>query len=307
MKEKELVCKDGHRLFFREWIPETEPIAVLHLLHGMVEHSLRYDEFANYLNSLGIVVYAQDHRGHGYTKAEDEKGWFADKNGWSIVASDSWELDQRIMIEYPDLPLLLMGHSMGSFLARTMIVKHPDSYAATIICGTGASQGLLGKIGYLIASNHAKKFGNKMPDKKLDKLSFGSYNKKIANPKTAYDWLSKDEKEVQKYIEDPLCGFVCSSRFYMDLIDGVEFANSVDNIQKVSKTMPILIISGDKDPVGNYGEGVKKVYSLYKKAGCLDVTLKLVKDGRHEILNETDKAETMKYIASWLTSKLGDK
>jgi Lysophospholipase len=307
MREMELSCKDGHRLFFRSWIPDSEPVAVLHLLHGMAEHSLRYDAFARYLNSFGIAVYAQDHRGHGYTKAEDEKGWFADCNGWNVIASDSWELDLKIMAEYPDIPLLLMGHSMGSFLARTMISCHPDAYAAAVICGSGAGKGIAGKVGLMLARRNARKFGPRMPDKRLDKLSFGSYNKKIANPETPFDWLSRDNAEVKKYIDDPLCGFICSSSFFADLITGVEVANSRENARCVSKTLPMLIISGDADPVGDWGEGVKKVYSLYTKAGVRDVTIHLVKGGRHEILNETDKAETMEYIASWLLSKLGVK
>lgn len=307
MQERELICKDGHSLFFRTWIPETAPVAVLHLLHGMAEHSLRYNEFALYLNSLGFVVYAQDHRGHGYTKEEDEKGWFAEQEGWEQIASDSWELDQKILSEYRDLPLLLMGHSMGSFLARTMIVKHPDAYAACVICGSGSSQGIAGTVGKMIASKHAKKYGSRMPDKKMDKLCFGSFNKKVQDPKTPFDWLSKDEAEVQKYIDDPLCGFLCSSSFFVDLITGVEFANSKENANKVSKNLPLLIISGDKDPVGGYGAGIKKIYALYTKAGIKDVTLKLVKDGRHELLNETDKYDTMNYIGSWLVSKIGGK
>lgn len=307
MNEKEMILKDGHRLFFRTWIPEREPIAVFHILHGMAEHSLRYDEFANYLNTLGIAVYAQDHRGHGFTKAEDEKGWFAEKNGWSLVASDSWELDQRILAEYPDIPLILMGHSMGSFLARTMIVKHPEAYAAVIICGTAKGKGILSKIGSFIATRDAKKYGSKMPNNLLNKMSFGSYNKKIENPKTPFDWLSRDDKEVRKYIEDPLCGFVCSSGFFIDLLYGISYANDKENAGKVFKSLPMLIISGEKDPVGDYGDGVKKVYSMYKSVGCTDVSMKLFKDDRHELLNEYDKLEIMEYISSWIFTKLSDK
>lgn len=306
MDERFLECKDGHRLFYRVWKPEasTSPKAVLHLLHGMAEHSYRYNAFAKYLNTLGFIVYAQDHRGHGNTKEEDEKGWFAEKNGWALISSDSWELDVQIMRDCPDMPLMLMGHSMGSFLARTMIVKHPDAYSAVVISGTGGPKGLAGKLGIMIAKSHVKKFGGKMPDQKMDKLCFGSFNKRISNPKTPFDWLSRDPDQVRKYIKDPQCGFVCSSAFFVDLLTGMEFANSKDNAKRVSKHLPMLIISGDKDPVGDYGSGVTKVYNLYRNAGVSDVTLHLVPDARHELLNETNRSETIRYISDWLVSHL---
>ena len=304
MEERFLTLRDGHRLFFRVWRSEGECKASLHLLHGMAEHSLRYDSFASYLNTLGITVYAQDHRGHGLTKEEDEKGWFAYKDGWMTIAQDSWQLDQVIMEECQGVPHFLMGHSMGSFLARTVATEHPAAFDALIIMGSGASKGLLGKVGRTIALRHVKKYGSKMPDHKLDKLSFGSYNRKVENKRTPFDWLSRDPNEVDKYIADPLCGFVCSSQFYADLVEGVETANDFSRMKKLRKNMPVLIISGDADPVGDYGKGINKIYKLYKKAGLEDVTLRLIPGGRHEILNESDKKETSEYIGSWLKKQI---
>ena len=304
MEERFITLRDGHRLFFRLWCPETEPIATIHILHGMAEHSLRYNDFALYLNSLGFVVYAQDHRGHGFTKEENEKGWFADREGWLTVAKDSFELDRVIFNEFEDLPHYLMGHSMGSFMARSVITMHPSEFDGLIIMGSGASKGIVGKVGKSIALSMAKKYGSRLPNSKLDKLSFGSFNSKIKNPRTPFDWLSRDEKEVDKYINDPLCGFICSSMFYSDLIDGIEMANDVNLMKKIPASLPILIISGDADPVGGYGNGVKKFAQNYKKAGIKDVTLKLVEGGRHEILNETDKQDTYNFIGSWLMEKV---
>lgn len=304
MEERFLTLRDGHKMFFRVWRADGECRATLHLLHGMAEYSLRYSEFALYLNSLGITVYAQDHRGHGLTKEEDERGWFAESDGWMTVVKDSWELDQIIMDENENVPHFLMGHSMGSFMARSVASEHSNAFDALIIMGSGASQGLVGQIGKNLALRNARKFGSKMPDHKMDKLFFGAYNKKISNKRTDFDWLSRDPEQVDKYIADPLCGFVCSSQFYADLIDGVEMANDRPRALKLAKSMPVLVISGDADPVGGYGKGVEKVYKLYKNAGMTDVSLHLVPSGRHELLNETDKKETMKYIGDWILSRL---
>ncbi len=271
----------------------------------MAEHSLRYSRFAEYLNKLGFVVYAQDHRGHGLTKEEDEKGWFAESGGWRRVAEDAWIVDKAITNDYPELPHFLFGHSMGSFVTRTCLALHSKSYDAVIICGTGASQGIVGKVGYKIARKRARKNGSRMPDELLDKLAFGSYNKHFPGEgKSA--WLSKDKDEVRKYDEDPLCGFICSSQFYADLIEGSFTANDKHLASAIRKDIPMLIISGRDDPVGDYGRGVEKVCRMYKKAGLKDVRLRLFDGDRHEILNETDKEEVMKTISDFLLSVLKD-
>ena len=304
MEERFMTLRDDHRMFYRVWRPDCEPIATLHILHGMAEHSLRYNEFAIYLNSLGFVVYAQDHRGHGFTKEENERGWFADHDGWQVVSKDSYELDRVIMSEYDQLPHYMMGHSMGSFMARSVITMHPSEFDGLIIMGSGASKGVIGKVGKLLALNMAKKLGSRLPNNKLDKLSFGSFNSKIKDPRTPFDWLSRDEKEVDKYIADPLCGFVCSSSFYADLIDGVEYANNKALMKNIPYSLPILIISGDADPVGNYAKGVEKFAASYRAAGIKDLTLKLIPGARHEILNEIDKYDTYQYIGSWLVDRI---
>ena len=304
MEERFLTLRDDHRLFYRVWAPESEPVATLHILHGMAEHSLRYDDFARYLNSLGFVVYAQDHRGHGFTKEEDEKGWFADHDGWATVCRDSFDLDRVIMGEYDQLPHYLMGHSMGSFMARTVITRHSSDFDGLIIMGSGAGKGLSGKVGKALALSAARKIGPRMPNQKMDKLTFGSYGARIKNARTPFDWLSRDSAAVDAYIADPLCGFVCSSVFYADLIDGVEAANDKKLMKKISPSLPVLVISGDADPVGDYAKGVRKFTKAYRDAGLRDVTLKLIPGARHEVLNETDRKETYEYIGSWLLDKV---
>jgi len=308
-KEKEmirekLVCKDSHVLYYHVWQPKVELKAVLHIQHGMAEHSSRYDEFAKFLANKGIKVYAQDHRGHGYTGEKEVLGFFSEVNGWDKVISDALELSNKIISENPKVPLFLMGHSMGSFIARVLTAQNPDLYCATIVMGTGADPGLKGKIGKMIAKNSVKKKGAHFLNKKLNDMSFGSYNKKFDANGSAFQWLSRDEKQVEKYEKDPWCGFICTSSFYYDLLNGIFMANNLNLAKNIDKNYPMLLISGNDDPVGNYGKGLKKVKNFYEKAGLQNVTLVLVEDARHEILNEIDKEKTYQIVASWIEEKI---
>ncbi|MPN11856.1 hypothetical protein SDC9_159164 [bioreactor metagenome] len=170
--------------------------------------------------------------------------------------------------------------------------------------GTGSSQGLLGKVGKLIARSHVSKHGSKHPDALLDKMSFGSYNKKIPNAQTPFDWLSRDKEQVADYIEDPLCGFVCTSKFFEDLLDGIEMANNRVLARKLPVDLPLLIISGTEDPVGGYGKGVRKVYELYRDCNISDITLTLIPEARHELLQETNRQSTKEYLYNWMKQRL---
>ena len=300
MEEKQLALRDGHRLFYRIWAVE-KPKATIHINHGMAEHSYRYDGFARFLNAHGYAVYAQDHRGHGYTAEEDERGWFAENDGWSLVCDDAFALDEKIKKDYPEISHYLFGHSMGSFITRVCLERYSENYDAAVICGTGASQGIIGKIGQLIARRHVKKWGSKMRDPDMDKLAFSSYDKHFKG-EGKFAWLTRDKKEVEKYEKDPFCGFVCSSKFYDDLIELSNQANNEKEIAKIRKSIPLFIISGSEDPVGGYSKGVKKVFSLYKKAGIENVQMKIYDGGRHEILNETNRDEVYKDIVAFYDS-----
>ena len=270
----------------------------------MAENSDRYARFAEYLNKLGIAVFAADHRGHGATASEDEMGWFAEQDGWNRVSEDAFELANFVTSQYYVNTTFLMGHSMGSFLARTVMVKHPDFYTGVIIMGTGCGKGVVGKIGKLICKNEIRKNGTKSPGVLMNKLSFGAYNKQFEPTATDFDWLSRDAKEVEKYVKDDKCGFLCTNGFFYDLLNGIEFANSKANAETLPKDLPLLIISGEMDPVGDLGKGVRKVYKLYTDAGIADVTLKLFKDARHELLNETNRKEVYDFLAKWLEAHI---
>ena len=304
---REFACSDGKNVWYRVWIPDGKQIdAVVLILHGMAEHSFRYQRFATFLATKGVAVYAPDHRGHGETAVRnaDTLGWFAERNGWNRVVQDIYELTNFILAEHPRKPLFLLGHSMGSFLARTLMVQHSDLFEGVIIMGTGASKGLLGKVGKMLARSHVKKHGSKHPDALLDKMSFGSFNKGIQNPKTPFDWLSRDKEQVAKYVEDPLCGFVCTAKFFEDLLEGVELANNRELIKKLPPDLSLLLISGGKDPVGRMGKDVQKVYDLYRLAGLVDVQLHMVAEARHELLQETNRISTKKYLYSWMTQSM---
>lgn len=299
MTESRMKLRDGKMLFYRVWTVEN-PVATIHINHGMAEHSARYDRFATYLNKAGFTVYCQDHRGHGQTKTEEEIGWFAEKDGWTMICDDSFELDEKIAEENKGIPHFIFGHSMGSFLTRTNLARHSEAYSAAVIMGTGADNGIVGKVGRKIANYRAKKLGSTHKDAFLNNLAFGSYTKKFdAKTEGPFCWLSSDRAEVKKYEDDPDCGFLCSSKFYADLIEGLQTANDKSLIQKIRKDLPIFFVSGSLDPVGNYSKGVEQASSLYKEAGVKDVRVKLYENGRHEILNDSMQQEVMADIVAF--------
>jgi len=303
MEKLKFKASDKKEIFYRYWKSDSYNHQVVLIFHGMAEHSERYDYFAKHLNSLGFDVYAQDHRGHGYTATKEEHGFFADENGWQRVVDDGYELAKLIIKKDKEAKIFLFGHSMGSFLVRTLLTQHDKELTGVVLSGTGSDKGLLGKVGKSLAYFRSRGTNAKRKDQLLDKMSFGSFGNKFKPTRTPFDWLSKDEIEVDKYFSDPLCGFVCTSKFFYDLLSGVQIANNLELAKKIKKKLSVLVISGKDDPVGDFGKGVEKVYSLYKDAGLKDLTLELVEDGRHELLNETNKEEINQMIGKWLVSK----
>ena len=304
MEERVFTNRLGKTILYRVW-PIDGAKATLHIYHGMAEHSARYSEFAKYMNSEGFAVFCHDHMGHGGSLNGDEKGYFNDKDGWEYASLDGYAIDLIIEEEYKDVPHFIFGHSMGSFMARKNIADHSEHYDAAVICGTGGSQGVIGILGKAIASFKQALFGAKHKDKMLDSMIFGAYNAKFKND-GHFAWLSKDRTEVEKYIADPLCGFTCTSSFYKDLIGATIIANDPKTAQKIRKDLPILLISGSEDPVGNYSKGVESSYNLYKKAGIEDVRISIISGGRHEILNDYCKFDAMKIIADFYKEFLSE-
>jgi alpha-beta hydrolase superfamily lysophospholipase len=305
-QKKWLTMSDGHEVYLLKWYDDNVmPRAILQLSHGMAEHINRYHEFANSLVSAGIFVYGNDHRGHGKTgENTGTLGFFADNDGFERAVKDLGEINDIIHNEYPDTPVFIMGHSMGSFLVRRFIQRFQKRVHGVIISGTGGDPGIMGKIGKRIAKSQVNKLGKQTESPFMNKLTFGGYNKKFSTIETDYDWLTRDRNEVQKYIEDPYCGFIATTGFYYDLLLGLETIHRNDEVKKIETDLPFFFFSGEHDPVGNQTKGVIGVIQQYKKHGIKNIDYMFYKDGRHEMLNETNRKEVINHIIQWLEKQL---
>lgn len=273
---------------YRMWIPE-EPRIALQVTHGMAEHIDRYDTFAKFLAENGVLVYGMDLVGHGKSINNNApQGYFAEKDGWDVLIRDMRLLHDLVRTDYPALPFILMGHSMGSFLARTYASRDGQDFDAYIFSGTAGKNPALG-IGKFLAKREIKKTGGKIPSELLFKLSFGAYNNAFKPNRTENDWLSRDEAEVDQYCADALCGFQFTSSAMYEVFCGMGEVTGKKWAQQVPKK-PIFVFSGECDPVGNNGKGVKQVVSWLRSTGH-DIEFKLYENGRHEMLNETNRDE----------------
>lgn len=295
----------GRQIHARKCLPDGQPRAVIQIAHGIAEYIERYDEFMQFLAEAGFVVAGNDHRGHGKSiSAPEDLGFFAEQDGWSYVVGDMDRLRDVMHSEYPELPYIFFGHSMGSFLTRTYIIEHPSKYDAVILSGTGQQSAALVASGYAMASILTKKDGPRGSGEAMNNIAFGSYNKRFEPKRTNFDWLSKDEAMVDKYIADPLCGFAAKVSLYRDMMGGIRFISKQANVDRMSKRQPVYFMSGADDPVGDYGVGVEKAYKAFCKAGLKDVYMKLYPAGRHEMLNETNRLEVYKDVLDWINSKM---
>lgn len=304
MESKEFTFKsdDGTNIFAYKWMPKNSNVkGIVQISHGMAETAERYKRFAKVLTDNGYIVYIHDHRGHGKTAGEVENiGYLADNDGFNWLVKDLYTLTKIIKEENPHLPIFLFGHSMGSFAAQKYIMFHGNEINGLVLSGSNGKQGFLLTIGNYLAKRKAKKYGPRFKSKKINDLTFGSYNKSFEPTRTEFDWLSRDEKEVDKYIEDPYCGTIFTVGFYYDFTLGLKEIENKENINLVPKDLPIYIFSGDMDPVGKFGKGVMNLYNRYKKHGVKDLSLKLYKGGRHEMLNEINRDEVMDDVVKWL-------
>ena len=294
-----------NKIHARMCVPDAEPRAIVQIIHGIAEYIDRYDEFMSFLADNGIIAVGTDHLGHGKSiESEEQTGFFAYDNGWDYVVRDEEVLRIAMHENYPELPIIVFGHSMGSFMTRTLLIRYPDAFNAAIISGTGNQGAALVNGGLFMGNLVTGLKGAHHYSKFLNNLAFGSYNKIYDNPKTEYDWLSRDEANVQKYIDDPLCGFIPSCSLFRDMMTGVKFITNKKNLTAMNKDMPVYFMSGDMDPVGECGKGVQKAYNNFLEAGMKDVSIKLYPGGRHEMLNEINKDEVYTDILAWLDSKI---
>jgi alpha-beta hydrolase superfamily lysophospholipase len=295
-----LTVSDNTDVHVYRWIPDN-PVAVVQIAHGMAEHAARYADFAQALVDAGYAVYANDHRGHGKTAGSlDNVGFFGDSNGWDRVVQDMRDLHRRIRSEHVDCPFFLFGHSMGSFLVRNYIFGDTRDVCGAILSGTGQNPKLLVSAGKLVAKWEARRKGPKAKSRLMNNMSFGSFNKPFRPNRTDFDWLSRDDDEVDKYIADPFCGDVFTAGFFVDMMTGLQTIAEPENIRNIRRDLPIFLFSGENDPVGNNGKAIRQVYEIYRNAGIRDVTYRLYENGRHEMLNEINRQEVYADVIAWM-------
>ena len=294
-----------NRIRARKYLPDGEAKAIVQIAHGIAEHIERYAEFMEFLARNGYIVVANDHLGHGKSiNGPEDLGFFAATDGWNYVLRDMEKLHDRTVKAHPGLPYVMFGHSMGSFLTRTYLIKYPGKYDAAILSGTGHQAKAMVLSGYALASAAVKLYGPRKGGEKLNAIAFGAYNKGFETPRTDFDWLSRVDAEVDKYIADPLCGFVATVSLFRDMMGGIKFITDQKNINTMSRTQPVYFMSGDCDPVGDNGKGVERAYKAFCDAGLHDVMIRLYPGGRHEMLNEVNKYDVYNDILAWLQEKV---
>lgn len=306
IKESRLPSATGTGdMYIRFWIPDDrQPRAVLQLTHGMAEHIDRYDDFARFLNEKGVICVGQDHAGHGKSidPSRGKQGYFGEKDGWTHLLEDMQSVCRLAKQEHSELPFILMGHSMGSFLARSYASRFPEGIDVFIFSGTAGKNPALPVAKWLV-KREIKKHGAKGAGDKLDKLAFGSYAKAIPDAKTAFDWLSHDEAIVNAYNQDPLCGFVFTLGGFRDLFDGLTEIQHKDWAKKVPQK-PILIFSGSADPVGGKNAAGPREVAQALSNTDHDVTLKIYENGRHEMLNEKEKLSVYQDVLTFIEKQV---
>ena len=319
---------DGAKLFIRRWpgssLKTTRLKGIVHIVHGMGEHSLRYERLAQKLCAEGFEVWAADQRGHGYTadlKINDPGkggllGHCHDEDGFLRVTQDIYEINCHIREKNPDIPLFLFGHSWGSFITQNYIeaytglsssVKEPVKLAGCILSGTQGPAGNIRKAGSYLMSFVSFFIGKRKPSGITRILVDKPYNKPFKPSKTAFDWLSRDSAEVNAYVNDPLCGTHCSIGFYKDMLKGLIHIHRDESFQSIPKDLPIYVFSGSADPVGEMGKSTTTLVDIYGKKGILDLEYILYPDARHELLNETNREEVMVNLLSWLIKQTDKK
>lgn len=293
------------RIHAVEWIPEEEPKAILQIAHGVTEYILRYEEFAEFLTSKGIVVVGNDHIGHGSSIAENAKPmYFGPEGSFKYAVDDVNTLYKMIKEKYENIPYIILGFSLGSFIVRRFLIDYPDTVDGAILVGTGQIAPIKIKIAKFIAKSEAKKHGEDNPTPMIKSLSFDNYNKLFKPNRTDYDWLCLSKTSLDKYIKDEKRGKELSAGLFREMLSGMEYTGNLENIKKMNKDIPIIFLSGEMDPVGEKGKSVKKAYDYFKKAGIKDVSMKLYKDLRHDILHEDNAEQIYQDILEFINEKV---
>jgi len=296
-----LSAEDGQQILVDSWRPlaSEQVLAIVQIFHGLGEHPARYERFANVCAAQGYAVVAHAHRGHGESCARQDLGHFADVDGWSRVLSDAFVVQQNILQRFPNVPLVLLGHSMGSYIAQAFLLRHPDAVDALILSGSTCASRLQLWLGHWLAALAVWRSGPAAKSALLNSLSFGDFNKKFAPNRTDFDWLSRDEYEVDKYVADPLCGVPSSNKLWHDLTGGLLEITSKKSIARIPAKLPVLITGGAVDPVGG-AKGLARLADVYLRTGHRRVALKVYDDARHEMLNEINRDHFSEDLLRWI-------
>jgi alpha-beta hydrolase superfamily lysophospholipase len=285
------------------WEPEGKPRGIVVIAHGMAEHIARYDGLGQSLARAGLLAVGYNHLGHG--KEASIPGWFSDTDGWGKLVGDLHAVLQAMAIRWPGVPRVLLGHSMGSFLTREYALRYPGELHALVLSGTGWHNRMLCQAGLLPARLACSMGFEKKASGFLDKMAFSAHNKSFKTPGgTAFDWLSRDKAEVEKYINDPLCGFVFTAGGFRDMFTGLLALTDIERLKALPADLPVYLLSGGDDPVGGKGVGVREIALQYQAAGLLRVYVKLYDGARHELFNEVNKEEVRSGLITWLSSAL---
>ena len=286
------------------WMPEGRVKAVAQMVHGMAEYIGRYRAFAEYLAKQGILAVGHDHLGHGDSASSPEEyGYFAEKDGNKCMLQDIHRVTVLVKKEYPDVPYILFGHSMGSFLVRQYLCVYGRELDGAVICGTGCYPAAAAGLGMCVAAVQAHLHGWEYRSRLLGWLTTGRGNKSFAPNRTESDWLCRDERVVDEYIRDERCGFLFTVNGYYNMFLGLFRIAGRAYLKRMPKALPVLFIAGECDPVGGFGKGVSRVAKQFVRLGMEDVQCRLYPKDRHEILNELDKEQVYADVAEWITGK----
>ena len=287
-----------------KWVPEGTPLCIIQIVHGMCEYVERYEEFAAFLTEKNIMVVGEDHLGHGKSMGSNPPGYFCEKEPHRVLVENVHTLKNLVKKEYPDIPYIIFGHSMGSFITRNFVHAYGNEVDGAVICATGMQPKALAQAMKVMVNVLQIFQGSKHVSKFINNIAFGSYLKRIENPKTESDWLSVNEENVQKYLADPLCGFVFTLNGFKGLAGLLIGLHDKEKIASIPKELPLHFLYGDEDPVGDYGVGVEKTIQVYKDAQMTRVSKNVYKGKRHELLNEDNKLEVMNDVYAWINNEI---
>lgn len=298
-----LTASDATALYVHHWYGTQPPKAVLMIVHGMTEHAMRYARLAEALVTAGVEVYAHDQRGHGLTAQHGLLGHFADQDGWGKVVDDLASLNHHIRRQHPQAPIFLLGHSIGSFIAQAYLMQHSCSLQGAILSGSSYRSMALYRLASLVAHVERCRQGPTGRSALLHWLTFGAFNRAFKLTRTAFDWLSSDPLEVDRYLADPLCGFHCTNQLWLDLLGGLQHITPLKQLAQIDTAMPLLVIGGSADPL-SAGQRLQRLANALRQTGHHSVQLRIYRDARHALFHESNRDEVTTHLIHWLEEAL---